>query len=344
MSVSSETSEYTKAVDIWSLGCITHKALTQVTPFPNFRILFLYSEGGIEFPRTIMLSKKISCQGVDLVERMLARAPASRVTAEEALESGWLQDDKGVERKHESSADQTFPDMPPGLNSFRLHSAAEAGLRPMVEELLGAGTNIDAQDNIGQTPLHRAVHGEQEEVVAMLLQAGANVEAKDKTSRTALHYAASKGSLKLVTILLKYQAVPIAEAIWYGSTRQETVRRYAGPAKGVGTEDDMKQTPLHRAVNEGQAAVVAMLLEAGASVGARDKVKRTPLHYAVSKDSVTLVTILLKYGADPDAKHLWSDTPRLEAGRRDLGLEVIERGGVLRQAGDDRAEMEFPLL
>ena len=106
----------------------------------------------------------------------------------------------------------------------------------------------------------------------------------------------------------------------------------------------MKQTPLHRAVNEGQAAVVAMLLEAGASVGARDKVERTPLHYAVSKDSVALVTILLKYGAGPDAKDLWSDTPRLETGRRDLGLEVIERGEVLRQAGDDRVEMEFPLL
>jgi ankyrin repeat protein len=113
----------------------------------------------------------------------------------------------------------------------------------------------------------------------------------------------------------------------------------------IDDQDNIGQTPLHRAVHGAQEEAVTMLLQAGASVGARDKVGRKPLRYAVSKDSVALGTILLKHGADPDAKGLWSDTPRLEAGRRDLGLEeVIERGEVLRQAGDDRAEMEFPLL
>jgi serine/threonine protein kinase len=108
MSNSSETSEYTNAVDIWSLGCISHKMLTQVMPFSRLCILFEYYERRVEFPRTIMLSKNISTQGIGFVERMLASVPSSRPAAEEALGHEWLlaDDEEAMEPDNEVPTDQ----------------------------------------------------------------------------------------------------------------------------------------------------------------------------------------------------------------------------------------------
>lgn len=93
-----ETSEYTNAVDIWALGCITHEMLTREPPFRGWRALNLYcSRPQPEFPRDTMLSKNISENGIEFVARTLAYPPERRIAAKEALDSQWLRlEDEGV--------------------------------------------------------------------------------------------------------------------------------------------------------------------------------------------------------------------------------------------------------
>ena len=84
-----ETSEYTNAIDIWALGCITHEILTQTLPFRGWQELSAYCSSP-QLPVSTMLSKNTSKLGIEFVERALAYSPELRITASEGLGSAWL--------------------------------------------------------------------------------------------------------------------------------------------------------------------------------------------------------------------------------------------------------------
>jgi hypothetical protein len=81
--------QYTNACDIWSLGCVVYKALTQKLPFPKYRDLDAFCSGR-SFPVGPLSSKNISFSGVSFLEKLLAVDPITRLTAELALECDWL--------------------------------------------------------------------------------------------------------------------------------------------------------------------------------------------------------------------------------------------------------------
>jgi hypothetical protein len=81
--------QYTNACDIWSLGCVVYKALTQILPFPRYRDLDSFCSGK-PFPVGPLSSKNISFSGVSFLEKLLAVDPIARLTAELALECDWL--------------------------------------------------------------------------------------------------------------------------------------------------------------------------------------------------------------------------------------------------------------
>ena len=89
INASSDSSEYTNAVDMWAVGCIAHETLTRVRPFLSFFELSLYCNRH-EFPWGPMRQKNISQKGMEVVGRMLALRPERRVTAKAALDSEWL--------------------------------------------------------------------------------------------------------------------------------------------------------------------------------------------------------------------------------------------------------------
>jgi ankyrin repeat protein len=105
-----------------------------------------------------------------------------------------------------------------------LHWAAEAGSNSIVQEILGKGADVNAQDFLDQTPLHRAVIKEHLDVANTLILAGANVGATDTTQRTALHHAVAKSSVPLVKLLLDHGANPDVEDYWFDSPRREAKR------------------------------------------------------------------------------------------------------------------------
>lgn len=95
--ISSETSSYTNAVDIWSLGCLIHAIITKETPFTDTRQLLHYVGGQSPFPEMRMLDNGTSSTAIKLIASLMAVQPEKRLTAEQALGHPWLSFDMEVE-------------------------------------------------------------------------------------------------------------------------------------------------------------------------------------------------------------------------------------------------------
>ncbi|CAZ80245.1 unnamed protein product [Tuber melanosporum] len=85
-----ETSEYTNAVDLWSLGCVLHKALTNTTPFTNMRAFSAFCHQLIVFPSAKLYESDVSHSGIDFILKLMALDPSLRPAAEEALKLEWF--------------------------------------------------------------------------------------------------------------------------------------------------------------------------------------------------------------------------------------------------------------
>ena len=100
--IDEESSAYTNAVDLWALGCIIYKLYTHQVPFPsreNFLPLKRYSMGMRPFPVQLLRDNGAGIETVGFLVRLLEPRPGRRLTAQEALETAWLNsvDGKGAE-------------------------------------------------------------------------------------------------------------------------------------------------------------------------------------------------------------------------------------------------------
>ena len=113
---------------------------------------------------------------------------------------------------------------------------------------------------------------------------------------------------------------------------------------------DSRGTALHRAVLEGQTAVIELLPEQGALTTTTASAHRTPLHFAVSAFKPDAVKALCAAGADVDAKAEYGDTPLILAlvkfpvGHDDERLAIVK---TLCESGADvsaRTRDAWPML
>ena len=74
-----------------------------------------------------------------------------------------------------------------------LHVACEKGFPEIVKILIDAGADVDASDNLGNTPLMACVVADdapgQSDCARLLIEAGADVARQDEDGNTALHFA-----------------------------------------------------------------------------------------------------------------------------------------------------------
>jgi ankyrin repeat protein len=77
----------------------------------------------------------------------------------------------------------------------------------------------------------------------------------------------------------------------------------------VNARAEYRQTPLHFAVQSGNAVAVKLLIEHGADVNAQRRDGKTPLHLAASNGYVEIVKTLIENKADLKVRDLYKNTP-----------------------------------
>ena len=158
------------------------------------------------------------------------------------------------------------------LSSLELHQAVGRGDLATVQALLANGADVDERDN-GETALIVAAHTRREDIVQVLLDAGSNVNAENRSGHTALMAAASRGSPEIAQLLLAAgadvngkddqgnSALIWAAMIGHASVAQTLLAKGADP----NVEAERGETALSLATRGGRTEIIRLLREVGAS-------------------------------------------------------------------------------
>jgi serine/threonine/tyrosine protein kinase RAD53 len=88
------TQEYTSAVDMWSLGCLTYWVLTGAIPFPGYGVggtsVHDFIRDKTHFPVEPLQEENVSPKGIDFLQSLIVAKASDRVSATRALQHPWL--------------------------------------------------------------------------------------------------------------------------------------------------------------------------------------------------------------------------------------------------------------
>ncbi|XP_059141776.1 protein phosphatase 1 regulatory subunit 12A-like isoform X6 [Physella acuta] len=187
-----------------------------------------------------LLQEEMKKQGID--------AEAARCEEEERMledANKWLKDKTIDEIRH------------PKTGATALHVAAAKGYMKVMNILMEAGVDINAEDHDGWTPLHAAAHWGQEEACRVLVENMCDMMHKNKAGHTAFDLA-EKDMLNLLNDLKEKQATfrnnheretEIILPVGHGGKRRSSVTRMSG---------DQKQNVIQRTSEEERAALASL--------------------------------------------------------------------------------------
>ena len=160
-----------------------------------------------------------------------------------------------------------------------LGAAVAAGKTAVVEILVSAGARVDVRYRDDRTPLQLAALNGFDQIAELLLKAGADVAATDATDHTALDDAVLSARASVIPVLLRHGAGP----------------------RRVRSQDG--RGPLAEAGLKGNAAIVNLLVSAGADPAARDNFGQTPLDLALAYKNRAAISAYLRLAQDrPDCR------------------------------------------
>ena len=90
MGTDTQGSEYTSAVDIWALGCITYRLVTGHVPFPPGTSLQKYCAKNSLFPYDALFDSGIKSLCAGFIMELLQSCSKERPSASQALKHAWL--------------------------------------------------------------------------------------------------------------------------------------------------------------------------------------------------------------------------------------------------------------
>jgi len=130
-------------------------------------------------------------------------------------------DSRKVQALVEKQPDLAFTKSTKGATPLHI-AAAVVGCEKVAEVLLANKADINARNDVGNTPLHIAEISANKEMAALLISKGADVNARNTGGDTPLHIAAAVGHADMVESLLAKGANANAK-----NTAGETPLRWA---------------------------------------------------------------------------------------------------------------------
>jgi hypothetical protein len=169
-----------------------------------------------------------------------------------------------------------------------IHQAARKGDLERVKSLLSLDAKqLNAQDQLGDTPLSLSAAYARWDLLRYLLEAGADVNVITRTNSTSVHCACYHDRADMVELLLQKGGAPCLQV-------KDVFGEY---------------TPMLRAVQRGNRNVVSFLLERGVSPDEATKEGWNALHLAAKCGHRHLYGLLIEQGVSLDAKDQSGNTP-----------------------------------
>lgn len=236
------------------------------------------------------------------------------------------------------------------------HLAAAHGHLRLLEALLAAGCNPNAQDEAGRSPLHGALeHPTPLAMVRLLVKAGADPEAPAANNETPLGAVLDRNDPELLRWLrwndhwslpgrpLRPFDLPGAAA----SGDNEAVCKLLDLGFAVDSRDNQGASALLRAAGMGHRDTAQLLIENDADLALTARSGVTALAAAVNAGRAPMVALLLEHGAEVDQRlpgqatalmlaiargHVTIVEQLLDAGA-DVHLRDVHGRGMLHLAG-----------
>ena len=250
-----------------------------------------------------------------------------------------------------------------------LHLATARTDTTVVAALVQAGADVNARNERGETPLHWAWWHDNRLVVDKLLELGADADAQDGDGRVAgpvcnwsdLRFRIEQSTVESVLgcieagTPLELRAGPSwstplhrVMSLFRGREAVEVAAALVEAGADVSAPDAYGSTPLHSAASSGDAAMMSVLLGAGADVTSRRLSDgSTPLHGTASgfRGNGATVSLLVQAGADVNARTHLGATPlhwAVSQGNHAAAARLLELGAD-RNARDDSGLAADPL-
>lgn len=196
------------------------------------------------------------------------------------------------------------------MNS-QLLAAAATGDTVTVRQLLQAGADLNAQDELGRTPVMAATHGNHIQTVQALIEAGADIDIQDNRLDNPFLYAGAEGLLEILrltiaagadtTLTNRYGGTALIPAAERGHV-EIVAELLAYTDVEIDHINNLGWTALLEAIvlSDGGARhqqIVQMLVDAGADISIADKEGVTPLAHAQRRGFAAMAAILEQAGA-----------------------------------------------
>lgn len=200
----------------------------------------------------------------------------------------------------------------------RLLNACLYGDVEKVAQCLEAVTDVNIQNEYGNTPLHFACVAKNTEIVKMLLRANADVNISNNKGVTPLHIACGDGSYDIVKLLCE-RNINMNDKTYCGATSlhmaasggHSEVVKLLLEKEGIDLDiqDDRQNTALQYACYLGNVEIVKCLIDKGANVNIQNANKVTPLHTASNMGSTEIARLILERDVDLTIKDETLSTP-----------------------------------